>query len=219
MPGSAGDPVRLDPAQHVVEVGWPRASGPALSVNAFLTFSVPEGCGDWPSGVEMLSSDHATVYILGSTIDYSAGADGSTYSIRPSGGGAPVDCIQSSGSDSMFQAFGDWVYSGIADDPDYGGDITASGTEMALVLNNVGELDGSPLCRFRLFPLASSISAAYLTPGAPATASGAVIDISAITMTEIGGLGRVFHPVAVTGGTFSGSGNGPWLHIFNIIWG
>lgn len=220
MSGSASDPVKLDPAQHVIEVGWRKrySGGPSLSISASVEGSLPESCGDWPTGEEMLDGDlHVTTFLTGSTIDYSAGGEGGLFTLTPLGGGAGIDCILSNVSGSSSAAWSDWQYAPMADDPDLQGNILATGMLMRLKLMQASELDQSPICRFRLFPLGSSTSSARVTPGAAATASGAAVSAAAITATEIGGLGRVFHPVGVTGGSGT-SGSNPWLRNFDMIW-
>jgi hypothetical protein len=118
---------------------------------------------------------------------------------------------------TVSSAFSDWTYSRSTANPIECA-IAADGSSARIVVTNASELDQAPQCRNRLFGLGAVMSAAYLTPGAEVSVDGALVSLAGITFTEIGGLGRVFHPVSLTLVSSGGSGFFPFA-LYNLILG
>ena len=203
MVESAGNPVRLDPLQNIVNVHWRTGTGRTWGL--FLDHEImTEAGGACSPAVGHADSGYSRGYISGARLwpnfDLS---DGNTITL--SDGSESTECTISGFPFSAMASIGEWAYAYKPDDPIGTRTFTASGLSAGLVLGHVDALDGGPVCMaWGVFnsPYVSSVRA-----GTASADFGPIYDFSGVTATEIGGAGRVFHVSAIDVSTF-GTGNG-----------
>lgn len=74
--------------------------------------------------------------------------------------------------------------------------FTPAGTDITLQVSSIESLDGTPVCR----SIAAGGWTSCARTGGASSVAGASISLAGATLTEVGGEGRVFSVVAITGG-------------------
>lgn len=184
MPGSAADPVFLDPWQDIVEVGW--SDEEELTIGATLRksnfFAGSETCnGDSMEAFNV--NDHSGDYISIARLSADSVPQGAGFL-----GEIPVT-FSGFNLGNVDHAFGEWEFASKAFDPDVQRRCTATGTEVQLKLNNVDGLDGAPSCRD--LPGIGTGRVSSARTGA-AVATGPSYSFGGGAAVEVGGEGRTW---------------------------